>query len=177
MFFKREKYTATSFIAILEKYDNNPVNQNIASSYDEELHTPAVLTKYLSRDIKFLVAILEANKGHFAKDGELYKNITDALRFAEYDLERAQNNLNSLYSKRKKTKNKNDINLESEWNAANDALKQCQTHFHRMQSFKNWLDETEEEYLDKDICKHLKSNIKILQNLADEIANLTKKQT
>lgn len=90
MFFKREKYTPISFIAILEKYDNNPAHQNITSSYDEELHTPAVLTKYLSRDIKFLVAILEANKGHLAKDDELYKNITDALRFAEYDLERAK---------------------------------------------------------------------------------------
>lgn len=62
-----------------------------------------------------------------------------------------------------------------EWNAANDALKKCQTHFDRMESFKNWLDETEEGYLDKNRCKHLKSNIKILQNLADEIVNLTKK--
>ncbi|HHL3493350.1 TPA: hypothetical protein ACQ53F_002198 [Legionella pneumophila] len=175
MFFKREKNTSISFIAILEKYDNNPVNQNIASSYDEELHTPAVLTKYLIRDIKFLEAILEANKGHLSKNSGLYKNITDALRFAEYDLERAQNNWNSIHSKRKKTKNKNDINLESEWNAANDALKKCQTHFDRMESFKNWLDETEEESLDKDTCKLLKSNIKTLQNLADEITNLTKK--
>ncbi|HEL9667112.1 TPA: Dot/Icm T4SS effector Lem16, partial [Legionella pneumophila] len=135
MFFKREKNTPISFIAILEKYDINPVNLNIASSYDEELHTPAVLTKYLGRDIKFLVAILEANKGHLAKDGELYKNITDALRFAEYDLERAKNNLNSVHSKRKKIKNKNDMNIESEWNAANHALKKCQTHFDRMESF------------------------------------------
>lgn len=44
-----------------------------------------------------------------------------------------------------------------------------------MESFKNWLDETEEEYWDKDTCKLLKSNIKTLQNLADEITHLTKK--
>ncbi|CZG05956.1 TPA: hypothetical protein ACT9LS_002170 [Legionella pneumophila] len=175
MFFKREKYTPIFFIAVLEKYDNNPAHQNITSSYDEELHTPAVLTKYLSRDIKFLVAILEANKSHLPKDGELYKDIAEALRFAKYDLERAQNNLNGIHSKRKKAKNKKDINLESEWNAANDALQKCQTHFDRMESFKNWLDETEEEYLDKDTCKLLKSNIKTLQNLADKITHLTKK--
>lgn len=104
MFFKREKYTPIFFIAVLEKYDNNPAHQNITSSYDEELHTPAVLTKYLSRDIKFLVAILEANKSHLPKDGELYKDIAEALRFAKYDLERAQNNLNGIHSKRKKPK-------------------------------------------------------------------------
>lgn len=67
------------------------------------------------------------------------------------------------------------MNIESEWNAANDALQKCQTYFDRMESFKNWLDETEEEYLDKDTCKLLKSNIKTLQNLADKITHLTKK--
>ncbi|MFO2736050.1 hypothetical protein SC622_13735, partial [Legionella pneumophila serogroup 1] len=51
--FFRQLYRIHVFIAILEKYDNNPVHQNITSWYDEELHIPAVLTKYLNRDIKF----------------------------------------------------------------------------------------------------------------------------
>ncbi|AUH73800.1 hypothetical protein [Legionella sainthelensi] len=173
MFFKREKNPYVPVAVILEKYDTNPVNHNVASSYDNELHTPNVLTKYLNQEIKFLESILEANKGLLTEESTLSKEVATSLRFAEYDLERVTNNFNAVQTKFKKAKK--DENLKSEQNATKIALAKCQNRWKRMENLNNILHEIKEEQLDKNICAQLKSNIKTLKNIIDKISHLTKK--
>lgn len=173
MFFKSEKKLAAPFKVILAKYDTNPVNCNITSSYDDELHTPNVLTKYLNQEIKILQSILDANKGRLAKESPLYKEVVDSLRFAEYDLERASNNCNELKSKLKKDK-KNE-NLNSELMASKKALEKCKSRFNRMEACNNILNSIQDAELDKNICKALKTNITYIKNIINEINYLSKK--
>ncbi|WP_454783278.1 hypothetical protein [Legionella sp. WA2022007384] len=173
MFFKSEKKLTAPFKVILAKYDTNPVNCNIASSYDDELHTPNVLTKYLHQEIKFLQSILEANKGMLTKESPCYKEVVDSLRFAEYDLERVSNNCNVIKSKLKKDK-KNE-NLNSELKASKKALEKCKSRFYRMEACNNLLNSIKEGELDKTICKTLKTNITYIKNIINEINYLTKK--
>ncbi|KTD54618.1 hypothetical protein Lsai_3440 [Legionella sainthelensi] len=173
MFFKREKNPNVPVAVILEKYDTNPVNHNVASSYDNELHTPKVLTKYLNQEIKFLESILEANKGLLTEESTLSKEVAASLRFAEYDLERVTNNFNAVQTKFKKAKK--DENLKSEQNATKIALTKCQNRLKIMEKLNHILHEIKEDQLDKNICAQLKSNIKTLKNIIDEISHLTKK--
>lgn len=175
MFFKREKNSAISLLVILEKYDTNPVNHNIASSYDDELHTPGVLTQYLNQEIKFLDSILETNKGILTNSSQLYKEIATSLQFAEYDLENATNKFNEIQKKFKQADN--DENLKSEFIASKNAVEKCQSRFKRMERLNNILQEIKKEELDKNICKTLKGNIKELKNIIDDISHLTKKAT